>query len=93
MAGRSAPAAAPAHERCQPPWHHTTGGSTGHQSCCPRFPVQPLPSVDELVADDFKESERKTLRTVFDFELWKRHRSSSRYSRHMWGLLESRTVG
>lgn len=26
--------------------------------------MQPLPSVDELVADDFKESERRTLRTV-----------------------------
>ncbi|KAI7843435.1 hypothetical protein COHA_002913 [Chlorella ohadii] len=52
----------------------------------------PLPSVDELVADDFKESERRKLRTVFDFDLWKRHRSSSRYSRHMFGLLESRTV-
>ena len=30
----------------------------------PSSPLQPLPSVDELVGDDFKESERKKLRTV-----------------------------
>lgn len=29
---------------------------------------------------------------VFDFELWKRHRSSSRYWRHITGLFESRIV-
>lgn len=29
---------------------------------------------------------------VFDFDLWKRHRSSSRYWRHITGIFESRTV-
>ncbi|PSC67432.1 UPF0187 chloroplastic [Micractinium conductrix] len=48
--------------------------------------------VKELVADDFKEQDRKKLRVVFDFDRWQRHRSSSRYLRHMTGLFTSRTL-
>lgn len=46
----------------------------------------------KLSGDDLKEANRKKMRTVFDFELWKRHRSSSRYWRHMTGIFESRIV-
>ncbi|KAL4425222.1 hypothetical protein ABPG75_009238 [Micractinium tetrahymenae] len=48
--------------------------------------------VTELVADDWKEQDRKKLRAVFDFERWQRHRSSNRYFRHMAGLVSSRTL-
>ncbi|KAL4435491.1 hypothetical protein ABPG77_006253 [Micractinium sp. CCAP 211/92] len=46
----------------------------------------------KLSGDDLKEANRKAMRTVFDFDLWKRHRSSSRYWRHITGIFESRTV-
>lgn len=42
--------------------------------------------------DDFKESSRQFLRTVFDFDRWEKHRSTSRYLRHIKGLPESRLV-
>lgn len=46
----------------------------------------------ELIGDDFKEQDRKQLRVVFDFERWQRHRSASRYLRHMVGLPTSRSL-
>ncbi|PRW33726.1 UPF0187 chloroplastic [Chlorella sorokiniana] len=46
----------------------------------------------KLSGDDLKEANRKHMRSVFDFDLWKKHRSSSRYLRHIVGLGESRIV-
>ncbi|KAL4855747.1 Type-1 glutamine synthetase 1 [Chlorella vulgaris] len=50
------------------------------------------PRVPALTGDDKKEEELKKLRMVADFEFWKKHRSSSRYWRHVKGMLDSRTL-
>ncbi|EFN57136.1 hypothetical protein CHLNCDRAFT_34835 [Chlorella variabilis] len=44
----------------------------------------------DLVGDEFKEADRKNLRTVFDFDRWKKHRSGSRYMRHARATFTSR---
>ncbi|KAL4421269.1 hypothetical protein ABPG75_010560 [Micractinium tetrahymenae] len=44
-----------------------------------------------LTGDDLKEADLNNLRSVFDFDAWKRHRSSGRYWRHMSSLPGSRT--
>ena len=38
------------------------------------------------LGDEYKESHRRQLRTVFNFERWRRHRSAKRYLRHMFGM-------
>ncbi|GAB4816433.1 hypothetical protein N2152v2_003479 [Parachlorella kessleri] len=45
-----------------------------------------------LVRDAFKEESRKEMRSVFDFNRWAVHRSSSRYLRHMLGIFNSRLI-
>ncbi|KAK9838098.1 hypothetical protein WJX81_001298 [Elliptochloris bilobata] len=51
-------------------------------------------SLGEAVAvrDAFKEESRKYRRTVFDFGDWARHRSTTRYLRHIKDLMQSRIV-
>jgi predicted membrane chloride channel (bestrophin family) len=46
----------------------------------------------DWMTDEWKEADRKNLRTVFDFDAWKRHRSSSRYWRHLGHLPNSRIL-
>ncbi|KAI7836516.1 hypothetical protein COHA_009617 [Chlorella ohadii] len=46
----------------------------------------------DWLTDEWKEADRKNLRTVFDFDAWKRHRSSSRYWRHLSHLPSSRIL-
>ncbi|PSC69999.1 low-CO2 inducible [Micractinium conductrix] len=60
-----------------------------------RAPVRVSAAADpavKLTGDDLKEANRKQMRTVFDFELWRKHRSSARYWRHITGIFESRIV-
>lgn len=42
--------------------------------------------------DEVKEQSRKFRRTVFDHTSWEHHRSTSRYNRHLIGILSSRMV-
>jgi ion channel-forming bestrophin family protein len=47
---------------------------------------------EELVYDEEKEISRTFRRTVFDFDYWANHRSTSRYLFHMITLLNSRII-
>jgi predicted membrane chloride channel (bestrophin family) len=47
---------------------------------------------EELVYDEEKEISRTFRRTVFDFEYWANHRSTSRYLFHMISLFNSRII-
>ncbi|PRW20392.1 UPF0187 chloroplastic [Chlorella sorokiniana] len=51
----------------------------------------PLLSVD-LASDPVKEGSRRYRRTVFDFNEWRKHRSTERYVRHMQSMTSSRMV-
>ncbi|KAL4514754.1 hypothetical protein Ndes2437A_g06840 [Nannochloris sp. 'desiccata'] len=53
------------------------------------LPALELPHLDR---DEYKESSRARLRTVFDFDRWAAHRSTTRYTRHMSGIFTSRMI-
>lgn len=51
-----------------------------------------MSSVDKWAIDEDKERSRKYRRVTFDHDLWAKHRSTSRYWRHVQSMPRSRVV-
>lgn len=87
---------APASTARQHPYHQRPASSPHScactNACCPWLRSPVLRACRHLTSPAHPTRPPPSCLQVFDFDLWKRHRSSSRYWRHITGIFESRTV-